>query len=140
MTLHTALYSVCYRTSTMLDLETCFVAKHAGYQNWTIISAHGVLDAAHICSINPHHIRTDRRFHEIREPSELQFHDTFRTHIKFEYLAHQGQDIVIFCGSRTEQPTMTVREIKFFNTQYRLVQKMLSEFRPWPTSLGSRSN
>lgn len=136
MTLHTALYSVCYRTSMMLNLETCFIAKAVGDKNWTIITGHGILDASHVCTINPAPIHSDRQFREIRKPSSLQFKDTFKTQINFEYLAHQGHDFLLFCASRIQQPPMTLRETEFYNTQYRLVHKMLAEFKPWPTSLG----
>jgi|GEM_PF-6178216 len=138
MTTYAALYSICYRTSMMLDMETCFIARHSNQQNWTILEGHGVLNSPNIFSLTPHPSTLDRTFHEYQSPCELRFLAPFNTRITFEYLAYQGADIVLFCGSRQHQSKMTSPEIKFFQSQYRLATQVLADIRPWPTSLGTR--
>src|SRR5210317_2351634 len=79
MNMHKTLNSICARTSFLLDLETCFIAKHSNKNFWTMIAGHGILVAPHAFSLSSNLNFTDRGINEVHGTCTLQFQQAFNT-------------------------------------------------------------
>ena len=140
MNIHKTLNSICARTSFLLDLETCFIAKHSNKNFWTMIAGHGILVAPHAFSLSSNLNFTDRGINEVHGTCTLQFQQAFNTTIEFEFLAKQGHDIALFIGSREPQPALNTDEIRLLRTQYNLIQKEFSQFNIVSTTQLAQKN
>ena len=93
MKIHETLQFICTRVSFLLDIETCFIARHTKNDDWMMIAGHGILVTPEVFSISPNINFTDRHLTEVHETCILEFREAFSTKIQFKYLAKQGHDI-----------------------------------------------
>src|SRR5210317_31321 len=133
MNMHKTLNSICARTSFLLDLETCFIAKHSNKNFWTMIAGHGILVAPHVFSLSSNLNFTDRGINEVHGTCTLKFQQAFNTTIEFEFLAKQGHNISLFIGSRVPQSALGSDDFRLLGVQYKLMQKEISKVSTWLT-------